>query len=161
MIKKLKERDGFTFIELIAVLMIIVILAAVTTPKIFEYVETARKTAAISGARNVINAVQAIGITKGDITEITLEDLQGYFANAAAVNVADIDNTKDGVIRIADNQALGLTTPINLEEGQFALSSISSNCSFTYYQKLNGKLYAVQCENGTVNTTAVAVLGKQ
>jgi len=154
MIKKLKEHEGFTFIELIAVLMIIVILAAVTTPKIFEYVETARRTTAISGARNVINAVQAIGITNGDITEITVEDLQKYFSNAVEINVICDSN---GHLYLNDNQMLPMSNELKLKEGQFALSEIEASCSFKYFQKLNGKLYAVQCENGTVNTTAVAV----
>ena len=58
-IRKLKDRKGFTLVELIVVLVILAILAALLVPALTGYIDKANKEKVISEARMVLMAAQA------------------------------------------------------------------------------------------------------
>jgi type IV pilus assembly protein PilA len=58
-IMKNKNKKGFTLIELIAVIAILGILAAILVPNITGYIEKANVSKAVSDAKVVLNAVDA------------------------------------------------------------------------------------------------------
>lgn len=60
---KKRKKKGFTLIELMAVIAIIAILAAVLVPTVTGYINRAKKTAIITQARNVVNAVETYNAT--------------------------------------------------------------------------------------------------
>lgn len=60
---KKRKKKGFTLIELMAVIAIIAILAAVLVPTVNGYIQRSKKTAIITQARNVVNAVETYNAT--------------------------------------------------------------------------------------------------
>ena len=56
---KRKKRKGFTLIEMVAVVAIIGILAAILVPKITGYMNEAKKTKVIDQARKVVQAYES------------------------------------------------------------------------------------------------------
>lgn len=78
MTKKLNNKKGFTLIELIVVIAIIAILAAVLIPRFTGFTGDAREKAAMSDARNILVAVEAMR-AQGDssVTEAEIETYTG------------------------------------------------------------------------------------
>lgn len=58
MFKKLKNKKGFTLVELIVVLVILAILAALLVPTLTGYIDKANKEKVVSETRMVVMAVQ-------------------------------------------------------------------------------------------------------
>lgn len=74
MFKKLKNKKGFTLVELIVVLVILAILAALLVPALTGYIDKANKEKVVSETRMVVMAAQteassAYGTLKSDKTE--------------------------------------------------------------------------------------------
>ena len=83
--KRNRKKRGFTLIELVAVVAIIGILAALLVPKISGYITDAKKTKVIDQARQVVTAVETAN-TKYDTTipAGTVSSLKGSSNKAAA-----------------------------------------------------------------------------
>ena len=60
MMKKIKNQQGFTLIELIIVIAVIAILAAVLLPRFLGFTEDAKFSAAKSEGKNIATAAEAI-----------------------------------------------------------------------------------------------------
>lgn len=86
--KKLSNRKGFTLIELIVVIAIIAILAAVLIPRFTGFSEKAHMNAATSDARNILLAVEALN-TGGTPYVVAEGGVAAMDTTAAATN--DID----------------------------------------------------------------------
>ena len=59
----MKKKKGFTLIELMAVIAIIAILAAVLVPTVSGYITRSKKTAVITQVRTIVNAVESYNAT--------------------------------------------------------------------------------------------------
>lgn len=65
-----KKKKGFTLIELMAVIAIVAILAAVLVPTVSGYIERSKKTALITQVRNVVNAIEIYNSTAPEADKI-------------------------------------------------------------------------------------------
>ena len=91
MFKKLKDKKGFTLVELIVVLVILAILAALLIPALTGYIDKARKESVVAETRSAVMAAQTIVCLKSTArrramlhwripTTLTLRTLQRYRA---------------------------------------------------------------------------------
>lgn len=76
-VRKDKKKKGFTLIELVAVVAIIGILAAILVPKIAGYMNEAKKTKVIDQARKVLLAVETYNMKHDDKIEIGAATREG------------------------------------------------------------------------------------
>ncbi|WP_082795300.1 type II secretion system protein [Alkalihalobacillus trypoxylicola] len=58
MVKRLKNERGLTLVELLAVVVILGIIAAIAVPSIGMIIENSKKDAAVSNAQQILNAAQ-------------------------------------------------------------------------------------------------------
>ncbi|MGI5891678.1 MAG: prepilin-type N-terminal cleavage/methylation domain-containing protein [Bacillota bacterium] len=83
--KIMKNKKGFTLVEIIVVLVIIAVLAAIAIPALTGYIDRSKERAAISEARTVLVAAQTLASDSyakgGDET-----------AMAAAVTVTEVNS---------------------------------------------------------------------
>ena len=105
-VRKDKKKKGFTLIELVAVVAIIGILAAILVPKIAGYMNEAKKTKVIDQARKVLLVVETYNM-KHD-TPIAMNDtvpgVMGLIANNSATQISTV-TAKDSVRTFIDPNA--------------------------------------------------------
>ena len=66
---KMKKKKGFSLIELMDVIAIIAILAAVLVPTVSGYITRSKKTAIITQVRNAVGAMETFNITAPNETD--------------------------------------------------------------------------------------------
>lgn len=94
-IRALKEKKGFTLVELIVVLVILAILAALLVPALTGYIDKARKESIVAETRSVVMAAQTTvsekyGNTKGNVTLFDDD-------KAAILKLAEVSGTIDSI----------------------------------------------------------------
>ena len=72
-----KKKKGFTLVELMAVIAIIAILAAVLVPTVNGYITRAKKTAIINQVRTAVNAIEGKIISTDKGVVFTLDSNTG------------------------------------------------------------------------------------
>jgi type IV pilus assembly protein PilA len=99
MLQKLtkKNEKGFTLIELMIVIAIIGILAAIAIPNFINYRKRSYNTAANADIKNLYTAAQAYFTDNPDGASITLQDYKNYgFRQTAKVTVAVVGAGSQG-----------------------------------------------------------------
>jgi prepilin-type N-terminal cleavage/methylation domain-containing protein len=122
--QNLKNRKGFTLIELIVVIAIIAILAAVLIPRFVGFSDSAREKSALSDARNILLALEAL-------------DAEGKFPNNSTV-VTEV------------NKYLGKEI-LNTTDAKISGLNNTNGINFKFVKTINGKKYTVTCTDGNLN----------
>ena len=128
---KFKKR-GFTLIELIVVIAIIAVLAAILVPSVMGYVRKSKRTADISSAKTIYDAVMTVLADDEDAT-------QSYTANNSSTQktvkyngttktyTLSIVCTKDGASNKGGNHSLWSGGNAETKDFQDALNSLAGD----------------------------------
>ena len=139
-IRKMKNKKGFTLVELIVVLVILAILAALLIPALAGYIDKANQEKVVAETRMIVMAVQ---------TEAsTYYGTKGSSGAITAGTLAKLNDTDDAskaafeeIVKLAEVKGLGTTT------------------SFTATVGTNGAVTSVTYYNGTYVCTYTASTG--
>ncbi|MDW0112385.1 type II secretion system protein [Sporosarcina saromensis] len=81
--KRLKNEKGLTLVELLAVIVILGIIAAIAVPSIGKVIDNTKDKAILADASNILSATK-LAVTQGDCksaSECEQSDLSGYLEN--------------------------------------------------------------------------------
>ena len=128
MIPKAKPQQGFTLIELMIVVAIVGILAAIAIPQFVNYAIRARVTEGLNLASAAKTAVSETAISNGALP--ATQAAAGYVSPAATENVASIAIAGDGTAEITVTyQAVASGDTIILKPNVTANGDITWDCT--------------------------------
>lgn len=114
-IQQMKNAKGFTLIELMIVVAIIGILAAIALPAYQDYTRTARSTGLVNAAMSYKTAVE-VAVQTGQITDVTTIAFNANNVPTAAALALDanVDTAAlaAGVLTLTGSAALGATSNV-------------------------------------------------
>jgi prepilin-type N-terminal cleavage/methylation domain-containing protein len=89
--RKLKNKEGFTLVELIVVIAIMVVLISLLVPNIIGYIKKANRTAALADAKSIVTGAQNALIYKARECNLTID--KKYKVNGKDKKIGGITNT--------------------------------------------------------------------
>ena len=105
--KKLTNKGGFTLVEIMIVVAIIGLLAAIAIPNFMRARETAQKNACLANLKQIDGAITlwALDEGQGSAAEVTMADLVGDYIKVEPFCPLDTDQTGYVVATVADAPA--------------------------------------------------------
>ena len=143
MFKKLKDKKGFTLVELIVVLVILAILAALLVPALTKYyIDKANNEKIIATTRQVVVAAQT-------------EASEAYGKNSAGKLAGDDVTVKTG--QDDTNSPVHIADIVKLAE----VGSVGSNSAFTGTNGVTSVSVTMAAADGKVTSVIVEQSGKK
>ena len=157
----LHKEDGFSFIEVIIVMAMILVLTAILIPNYLGFVETAREANVKMSAQNMYTAVQMANLTLDSLETSEELYLELKELNPAIVGVGaeyNINNNKCFYVYTDDPVEGENVDPIEATDlidnccaiGEITMEPGDLGYTFDYYQYMNNKLYCASFEEGTI-----------
>ena len=132
MFKKLKEKKGFTLVELIVVLVILAILAALLIPALTGYIDKAKNKSIVAETRQAVMAAQTLvdeKYAKEEVGADTVGIEGGAKPTGAAVTV-----TKEDIAGLAEVEKANILDGAEVENGKikkFVYKKSGRTCTYT------------------------------
>ena len=120
-----KKKKGFTLIELMAVVAIIAILAAVLVPTVSGYIERSKKTAVITQVREAVNAIEIYNTT----AKTPIADSETV---SAAVNKLSEDIQPKDIKKLGSEMTVGKAREINKDQDAVGKITIDDGVFSSY-----------------------------
>lgn len=136
MFKKLKDKKGFTLVELIVVLVILAILAALLIPALTGYIDKANKEKTISEARMVLMAAQTATSDAYGTGKLTGDDAKTVTIAADANLGTEIENLAEckaawnyKILIAKDDQNAVSITSMTFSDGTYKITYTKANAN--------------------------------
>ncbi|WP_195971660.1 type II secretion system protein [Clostridium thermobutyricum] len=143
---KNKKKKGFTLIEMVAVVAIIGILAALLIPKVTGYMNEAKKTKVIDQARKVVQAYEGAKMKGRDVTGITT------VKSIDAATGVNVDTQKFMRELITGNSTTNASTVITLLPEDTTIGQCYAINEGNKEFKLNGDALDINSITGSIPT---------
>ncbi|WP_226677430.1 type II secretion system protein [Mesobacillus jeotgali] len=87
--KKMKDQRGLTLVELLAVIVILGIIAAIAVPSIGNIIDNTEEKATVAEGLQIINAAKLYVAENPTATTITPQQLDGYLEKISTTDTSD------------------------------------------------------------------------
>ena len=128
-----KKKKGFTLIELMAVIAIVAILAAVLVPTVSGYITRAKKTAVITQARSVVNAVSVYNQSAAAGNQISDTSTKKMLELVSLIDLLDAKDTT----KLGDATVYKIIKLINEDPEAANNITVDTNGVLNGYKNLN------------------------
>lgn len=128
--RNLKKKKGFTLVEVIIVLVILAILAAILIPSLVGYIDKANEKASIANCRSFVLAAQTIGSeTYGEKGTLSTNGTNATVTEADFIkevfDLSELDSTKfKGEITMTPK---GKVSEVKFDDGSYIVTFTGSN----------------------------------
>lgn len=157
----MRNQKGFSFIELLAVIVLVALLIIVIVPNIFMQIDRARADTILAEARAVSTAGHAVMIKfeGSDISDLQLtEGLTGTFDSAAFPKQTEISKQLNAYLA----PVIKLSTVASEEEGKVSFFLVNGQIKKVIYEKIVGnKLRIATLDDGEGSVKSQKIVKKK
>lgn len=145
----MRNKKGFTLVELVVVIAIIGILAAILIPTIMGYVRKSRQSRSNANAKSIFSNLASYATElniKGDTTTV----VDGvYYYNKSVSGASSNAKVDEKIKQGADNMSPNTCVLVRFEDGHFPKVISSEGLNDTYYGSYPEPLHGEQTAYGT------------